>query len=153
MRLTHLVAEIIHTFLRHLRLVDHERILQVSAFDESYAQQRFYLAHEAERTGSRYLFGIVREVLERRVLLAQQVRLERNRHIHLIVVARLNTHRVSVLRDILNRFAHHIHLLLCILFLDSHACYLATKETGATIQNRHLRGIYVDDAVIHTHRV
>ena len=40
-----------------------------------------------------------------------------------------------------------------ILLLDSHACYLAAEEAGAAVQNRHLRRIYIDDAVVHTQRV
>ena len=148
MRLTHLVAEIVHTFLRHLRLVNDEGVLQIPTLDKTYAQQRFYLLDEAERTGRSYLFRIVRKILERRMLLAQQVRLKSNRHIYLVMVARLDTHAGTMLGDILDGFAHHIYLLLRILFLQSHAHYLAHEITGTAIQNRHLRCIDIDDTVI-----
>ena len=153
MRLTHLVAEIIHSFLAHLSLVDDERVLEISTFDESDTQQRFYLTNETERTSRSNLFGVLRQVGQRSMLLTQKHRTERDRHIHLVVVARLNTEDISVLGDILDRLGHYIHVLLGILLYQTNALYLFDEITCATVQNRHLRCIYIDDTVIYSHGI
>ena len=151
--LTHLVAEIIHAFLTHLGLVDDECVLEVAAFDEPDPQQRFYLPDEAERTGGSYLPGVLLEVSQSGVLLPQEVGVEGDGHIHLVVVAGLDTHPVSVLGDILDRFFDDVYLLLRVLFLYPYALDRLHEQFRRTVKDRHLRCIDIDDTVIHAHGV
>ena len=153
MRLTHLIAEIVHTVLGHLHLIDDECVLEVPTLYQTDAQQRFDLAHEAECTCRRHLFGLLCNVCERRMLLAQDEGRESDRHIDLVMVAGLDTHDVSVLGDILDRFGDNKDVLLRILLLQTDALDLLNEVTRTTIKDRHLGGIYIDDTVVHTHRV
>ena len=87
------------------------------------------------------------------MLLAQEDGLESNRDIRLVVVARLDAHPIAVLGDILDGLGHDIDVLLGILLLEAHALDLLDEEPRRTVQDRHLRCIDVDDAVIHAHGV
>ena len=148
MRLSHLVAEIVHPFLRHLCLVDDECVLEVSAFDKSDTQERFYLADEAESACSGNLARVVGEVGEQGVLFAEDGTLEGNGDVHLVMVAGFDAHRVAVFGDIFDGFANDEDLLFGILFFESDALNLLDDEPCTTVEDRHFGCVHVDDAVV-----
>jgi hypothetical protein len=87
------------------------------------------------------------------VLLTEDVGIEGNGDIHLVMVARLDTQAVTVLRDIFYRFSHHEDLLLRLLLLPSDTLNLPNEETCGAVQSRHLGTVNLDDAVIHSESV
>ena len=146
----HLIAEIIHTILGQFRFINDKCILEVATFDKSDPEERFYLAHEAERSRRSHLNRIIRQVTKRSMLLTQQFGVESDGHIYLIMVAGLDTHRMAMLGDILYRFFNHIDLLLGVLLYQPDSLDGFHKHLRATIQDRHLGCIDINDAVIHT---
>ena len=117
MGLPEFVGHVVESLLRHGCLVDDERVLQVAAFDEPHSQERLYLAYKAESARCGYLAGVVGQVAQLGMLLAEESGGVGDGNFCLEMVAGEQHHLIAVFRLIFNRFRYYEHLLLGVLLL------------------------------------
>ena len=82
----HHVGHVVQVLLLHLRIVDDDGIVQVTALDEAELDERLYLAHEHKRAaGSDFVLELL-DVGQRGKLVAQHGRVKLNHAINRQVV-------------------------------------------------------------------
>ena len=87
-RLVHHISQFIKLFLRHLTVVNHYCIFQITAFNQILVQQLFYFPYKDKRSCSRYFACKFIHRFNRGKLIGEYGRIETDMHIDTEIIIR-----------------------------------------------------------------
>ena len=76
----HRFCQLIHLLLRNLLVVDHNRIVEVTSFDQVIIQKCLYLSHKYKGTGRGDLLRIGGKVVQTGKLIGEHLRIKSDQH-------------------------------------------------------------------------
>ena len=148
------VGQFVEVFLRNLRFVYHDGVVEVAAFDETGLEQRLNFAHKHKGAGAGYLVGEVLHVVERGKLAVDELRLERNHgRDGELLVGQDDDARARGLVAELNFLLDDVEVLGRVLLHNAYALYVFHIENGRTVEYGEFGAVHLYEAVVDAHGV
>ena len=150
MRDRQLVGKIVEHLLRYFLVIDDDRIVEVTTFDQVILQQHLYFANKHECAGSSQFCREFTQVVQRGELVGKHRRIEGNQNIDAkLVVRQDNEGRTSFFILDFDLMLYDIVIFRCVLFHDTGFLNLFTEKTGTAVENREFGCIHLYQAVIY----